>query len=704
MPPSTNLQTLSSGLESLDRILEGPQWGDTIVFHLNSWDEYYPFIELITNFLQVQNIPLHYFAFSEKPASFNTGLSPVFIHDLSRLESLERLSEELFQAFAQNDSHVFYILDNVSELVRMAGAEKELVILLQKISAELTERQAAAYVALERNLLSNATVAQIRDAVPIFLDIQSIDSALYFQPIKVQGRYSEHMFKRYRILEGSVHPESALDFEDYARTLEKKSKEFLELYAQKRDLEKDLQKKGFELSLVNDITSSLLSTMNLDEILFRILVGVTAQEGLGFNRAFLLLVNNEEKMLEGKIAIGPSSLEEALRIWTDLKTRHLTFRELLASFDKEWEQRDIYVNQIVRKIRIPLSERSHLLIDLLAHMQPEIIGYDIPSHRHPEEILRLLEVRSFAAVPLLFRKRSLGLLLADNLVTQRDITADDVEMLETFANYASAAIQHARLYEEVRTRIKESERHIHELEAMQNRLIRSKKLSELGELASKMAHEIRTPLVSIGGFANAMLRSQAPDSPNSEYLKIIVEEVRRLEAIISDVLAYVSPGIPRTKPVDLNGILDQVIFLMNVLLREKKIRVHFNYAKDLSPIKVDPDQIKQVLMAIINNAIESMSEGGELGLATHRHNDFVRISISDTGTGISEDKRDKVFDAFFTTKSTGSGLGLNIASQIITNHKGSIYVESQVGMGSTFIINLPTILLGEESHVTTLDR
>ncbi|PYV41196.1 MAG: hypothetical protein DMG06_17925, partial [Acidobacteria bacterium] len=457
MPPSTNLQTLSSGLESLDRILEGPQWGDTIVFHLNSWDEYYPFIELITNFLQVQNIPLHYFAFSEKPASFNTGLSPVFIHDLSRLESLERLSEELFQAFAQNDSHVFYILDNVSELVRMAGAEKELVILLQKISAELTERQAAAYVALERNLLSNATVAQIRDAVPIFLDIQSIDSALYFQPIKVQGRYSEHMFKRYRILEGSVHPESALDFEDYARTLEKKSKEFLELYAQKRDLEKDLQKKGFELSLVNDITSSLLSTMNLDEILFRILVGVTAQEGLGFNRAFLLLVNNEEKMLEGEIAIGPSSLEEALRIWTDLKTRHLTFRELLASFDKEWEQRDIYVNQIVRKIRIPLSERSHLLIDLLAHMQPEIIGYDIPSHRHPEEILRLLEVRSFAAVPLLFRKRSLGLLLADNLVTQRDITADDVEMLETFANYASAAIQHARLYEEVRTRIKESE-------------------------------------------------------------------------------------------------------------------------------------------------------------------------------------------------------------------------------------------------------
>jgi signal transduction histidine kinase len=695
MTPPTNLQALSSGFETLDSILEGPQWGDTVVFHLSSPEEYYPFLELVSNFLKAQNIPLHYFAFSEKSVSFVTGLPRLIIHNLSCIQNLERLSEELSQVFAQNDSATFYIFDNVSELIRMASAEKELVILLQKISTELAERQAAAYVALGRNLLSNATVAEIRDAVPVFLDIQSVDNALYFQPIKVQGRYSAHMFKRYRILEGDVQPESALDFEDYARTLEKKSKEFLELYAQKRDVEKDLKKKVFELSLVNDITSSLLSTMNLDEILFRILVGVTAQEGLGFNRAFLLLVNDQEKMLEGKMAIGPSSLEEALRIWTDLNTRPLTFRELLASFDEEWQQRDIYVNQIVRKIRIPLSDRSHLLIDLLTHMQPEIIGYEIPSHRHPEEILKLLEVHSFAAVPLLFRKRSLGLLLADNLITQRDITIDDVEMLETFANYASAALEHARLYEEVRTRIKESERHIHELEAMQNRLIRSKKLSELGELASKMAHEIRTPLVSIGGFANAMLKSQAPDAPNSEYLKIIVEEVRRLEAIISDVLAYVSPGIPRTKPVDLKGILDQVVFLMEVPLREKKIRAYSNYPADLSPIHVDPDQMKQVFMAIISNAIESMSEGGVLALAIHCHNDFVRISISDTGTGISEDKRDKVFDAFFTTKSTGSGLGLNIASQIITNHNGSIYVESQVGMGSTFIINLPVSLLEE---------
>jgi signal transduction histidine kinase len=429
--------------------------------------------------------------------------------------------------------------------------------------------------------------------------------------------------------------------------------------------------------------------MNLEEILFRILIGVTAKEGLGFNRAFLLLVNEQEKMLEGKTAIGPSSLDEALRIWTDLNTRHLSFPQLLASFDEEWQHRDIYVNQIVRKIRIPLTERSHLLIQLVNRMQPEIIDYQAPNESNPGEVLKLLEAQSFAAVPLLFRNRCLGLLLADNLITHKEITTGNLEMLQTLANYASSAIEHARLYEEVRSRIKESERHIHELEAMQNRLMRSKKLSELGELASKMAHEIRTPLVSIGGFANAVLKKQSSDSEHYEYLKIIVDEVRRLEAIISDVLAYVSPGIPRTQPSDLKVILDQVLFMLSTSFQNRGVHLSFSAADDVPEICVDPDQMKQVFMVILNNAIESMPEGGQLAISMSRQNELMHISISDTGVGIPGDKVDKVFDAFFTTKSTGSGLGLNIASQIITNHKGSIYIESKVGVGSTFVINLP---------------
>src|SRR5262249_17394765 len=161
----------------------------------------------------------------------------------------------------------------------------------------------------------------------------------------------------------------------------------------------------------------------------------------------------------------------------------------------------------------------------------------------------------------------------------------------------------------------------HELETMQNRLMRSKKLSELGELASKMAHEIRTPLVSIGGFANAVLKKQSPDSEHFEYLKIIVEEVRRLEAIISDVLAYVSPGIPRTKPSNRKGILDQVLFMMNTTFHNRQVQLSVSSPPDLAEIAVDADQIKQVFMVILNNAIESMPEGGHLAISIHPHSE-----------------------------------------------------------------------------------
>lgn len=339
-------------------------------------------------------------------------------------------------------------------------------------------------------------------------------------------------------------------------------------------------------------------------------------------------------------------------------------------------------------------------VDVAGRFIAEQVLGKIDDCGHPESgaILDLLGVVRSAAAPLVYRKRQLGLLMADNLISHKPISEDDLRILETFANYASAAIEHSRLYEEVRLRIKENERHIVELEAMQNRLMRSKKLSDLGELASKMAHELRTPLVSIGGFANGLLKRHGPESADFQELKIIVDEVRRLEAIIRNVLAYVSPGLPRSQPTDLRELSDKVLRLMQAVLETRRIEVSTQYFNTVPRVSVDPEQIQLVLTAIINNAMESMPDGGRLSLAIQNGQGFVRFSIADTGAGISQEDLGKVFDAFFTTKSLGSGLGLNIASQIIANHKGSIYAESQVGKGSTFFINFPVGPYFEEEN------
>jgi signal transduction histidine kinase len=237
----------------------------------------------------------------------------------------------------------------------------------------------------------------------------------------------------------------------------------------------------------------------------------------------------------------------------------------------------MHMNQLLRQIRVPLENRSHVLIDLLMQTQPEVIGPG-GTRSHPDSgtILNLLGVVRSAAAPLVYRKRQLGLLMADNLISHKPISEDDLRILETFANYASRH-EHSRLYEEVRLRIKESERHIVELEAMQNRLMRSKKLSDLGELASKMAHELRTPLVSIGGFANGLLKRHSPESADYEELKIIVDEVLRLEAIIRNVLAYVSPGLPRSQPTDLRELSDKVLRLMQGAFEARRIEVSTNF-------------------------------------------------------------------------------------------------------------------------------
>ena len=686
MNVAQSAKSFSTGIASLDELLEGVRWGESLVFHGGDWSELVPFIQRLGAFLEAGPMPGCSFCFAESQLPRLQGLGPLQQRAVLAAVDLHSAEQQLSNLIS-GDAPTTYLF---SDLGTVLPDEGSVVALFQFFARRIAETGSVAYVFLQKGCLSNTSVARIVDASSLFLDLWTMDRRVLFQPIKAVRRYAARLFMPYQLSGDAVAPASELDSETYTGELEQKSREFLKLYTEKRHLEDELQRKVFELSLINGLTASLLSTMNLDEILYRILVGVTAKEGLGFNRAFLLLVNEKERVLEGKMAIGPSSLEEAIRIWTELSDRHLTYHDLLAAFDSGWPEHDAHVNRLVRQIRVPLENRSHVLIDLLMQTQPEVIGPGgTRSHPDSRTILDLLGVVRSAAAPLVYRKRQLGLLMADNLISHKPISEDDLRILETFANYASAAIEHSRLYEEVRLRIKESERHIVELEAMQNRLMRSKKLSDLGELASKMAHELRTPLVSIGGFANGLLKRHSPESADYEELKIIVDEVLRLEAIIRNVLAYVSPGLPRSQPTDLRELSDKVLRLMQGVFEARRIEVSTQYFNGVPRVSVDPEQIQLVLTAIINNAMESMPDGGRLTLAIQNGQGFIRLSITDTGAGISEEDLEKVFDAFFTTKSLGSGLGLNIASQIIANHKGSIYAESQVGKGSTFFINFP---------------
>jgi len=203
-------------------------------------------------------------------------------------------------------------------------------------------------------------------------------------------------------------------------------------------------------------------------------------------------------------------------------------------------------------------------------------------------------------------------------------------------------------------------RDLTETKALQERILRSERLAALGQFVAEITHEIKNPLMMIGGFARQLIR-KTKDEQTLSKLNIISEEVRRLEELLKELREYY---LPRT---------------LNLAEMGKSLL-----------IKGDKDKLKQVFLNLVKNAIDAMEEGGRLVVAQKLAREQVEITIRDNGCGIPEENREEIFSPFFTTKRHGTGLGLNISKSIIEDHEGgSLTLTSEVGKGTTFKVTLP---------------
>ncbi|RJQ52424.1 MAG: PAS domain S-box protein [Nitrospiraceae bacterium] len=235
----------------------------------------------------------------------------------------------------------------------------------------------------------------------------------------------------------------------------------------------------------------------------------------------------------------------------------------------------------------------------------------------------------------------------------------------------------------------------HEKQRLQEQLVQVEKLSALGRLTANVAHEIRNPLTSIGGYARRLGRKAPEGAAEREYAEIIITEVNRLEKILRSVLAF-SRGVRLSlKTHDIVEVIDESLRTFELICRERSIRIKKMPADDLPQILVDREQIREVINNIVSNAVDSMSGGGTLTVSVRKEvrNEapYLNIEISDTGEGIPEDKLKMVFEPFFTTKvlEQGTGLGLAISKKIVEDHGGFIGVKSSVGKGTTFSLYIP---------------
>lgn len=218
---------------------------------------------------------------------------------------------------------------------------------------------------------------------------------------------------------------------------------------EKKNLQEMLDRIRAELSIFYEIGNAMRSTLKLEEILFIILTGVTAHEGLGFNRAMLFLVNEEDSTLEGKMGIGPHSGEDAGRIWTKIETEKMTLEDLIARY-RHYKKGGSELDKIVRGIKIPLREDAGVLaLSVLEGMTFEVTTEEARQKLAHDPILQTLKTEYFVTVPLKAKDKVVAVILADNIFTKKPITKDDIRTLTMFANHGGLAIENSRLYEQM---------------------------------------------------------------------------------------------------------------------------------------------------------------------------------------------------------------------------------------------------------------
>jgi two-component system NtrC family sensor kinase len=236
------------------------------------------------------------------------------------------------------------------------------------------------------------------------------------------------------------------------------------------------------------------------------------------------------------------------------------------------------------------------------------------------------------------------------------------------------------------------------IKQLQAQLIQSEKLAALGRLSASLAHEINNPLQALRSGLGLLLGGSYDEEKRRRYLQVANREVERLIAITERMLNYYRPAVEQREIADVGEILEDTLALASKKLQHSKVTTSRHLAQRLPLVEVVPDQIKQVFLNILLNALDAMPDGGKLTVRTgwDAHRLEVWISFSDTGQGIPVDEIPRVFEPFYTTKLKGTGLGLAISYSIVERHGGHIGVESEVGAGSTFTVFLPSVAVGPE--------
>ncbi len=446
------------------------------------------------------------------------------------------------------------------------------------------------------------------------------------------------------------------------------------------DLSKEKATKLQDISLLYRISRAMHSTLHLDELMHLVLSAATVENGAGFERAMLFLVNERSGFLQGMLGV---SRAEAAAVLPPSKGLAAWEKPRVAKAVRSAQRQDPFCRQVCKQ-RLSLEQIDHPLVQ--AVLQERVVLVSDHERTTPSfaDLKKLFSIGHCACAPLVGHGRVLGVLLVDSPGSRVEIAPERRRFLELFASQAAQAMENSLLLQ----RLEESHRHLRET---QEQMIQGEKMAALGEMAASVTHELRNPLVSVGGYANRLAGLLPSASKAGEYSQIIVREVRRMEEMLGNILAFSKKQMLCLVDCHLEEILEEVLTLESEPLQRTSISLQKEILDDLPPIQGDEQKLRQVMLNLVANARQTMASGGVLTVRVYatllRGEPAVALEVEDTGGGIQPSVMRNIFNPFFTTRQDGTGLGLSIVHRIIEHHHGNIEVQNGE-LGARFIIRL----------------
>jgi signal transduction histidine kinase len=455
---------------------------------------------------------------------------------------------------------------------------------------------------------------------------------------------------------------------DTITEMEKDKKLIEEKYEEVNRLNLELNYKVKQLTAIHETGKAILSVLNLEQLL-TVIMNILSNV-CRINRAVIMLVNEDERALEYIHGIG---------------------------FGGE-------VPEMIQNYKVSLNHLSNILVRVANTGRPEYVPEVKSSTLRKENIILTHgKPTSVYVIPLITRSRVIGVFATD-AVGKKGVPKETRETLEIFSPQIAIAIENAKLYSKL-------QKQMAELKKSQALLSRSEKFSFLGNLAARLAHEIKNPMTAIGTFIQMMPQKYDDTEFREKFHMIAMEETSRINNLITELLNLVKKRELNFSLSDLHDLIDKMILLISPQSNAKKIKVTRRFDPNIGMVWMDSEKMKEVILNLLSNAVEFTPKGGTIDIFTKSFTEkekpsVIHIEIKDNGPGIPQSMIGNVFDPYFTTKHkssmhSGTGLGLFIAHQNMQDHGGTIDVKSDLEEGSVFTLTLPVGISDESSY--TLD-